>query len=121
MHVFAEMQELIQSLAHTTARLARAEREEQLEIQQALTERARAITAISRWIAAQPEAAQGASPYLVGQLAQELENGRQVLVRLALAREAMRNDHIALDRELQVLRGIQGLCARGPVSFSCRG
>lgn len=116
-----EMQELVQSLSHTTACLARAERGEPLEVRRALGERARAIDAIRRWITAQPGAAQTVGAELAGQLARELETGRQVLLRLTLAREVMRCDRMALDRELQVLNGLRNLCAKPSGSLSCCG
>jgi hypothetical protein len=58
---------------------------------------------------------------LAGQLTREVESSRQILLRLTLGREVMRSDRMALDRELQVLHGIQGLCAKEPVSLSCCG
>jgi hypothetical protein len=90
-------------------------------VERALAERARAIEAIGRWIETECAAARPMSGEWAGQLAREVESGRQILLRLTLGREVMRSDRMALDRELQVLHGIQGLCAKGPVSFSCRG
>jgi len=121
MHLSAELQELVQSLSHTTALLARVERGEPREVERALAERARAIDAIRRWIAGAGGAALTVRGELAGQLARELESGRQILLRLTLAREVMRSDRMSLDRELQVLHGIQGLCAKPPASLSCRG
>lgn len=87
----------------------------------ALTERARAIEALRLWLAAGPGDARTAWEALAGQLAHELETGRQVLLRLSLAREVMRSDRMALDRELQVLNGIRGLRVKPSGSLSCRG
>ncbi len=115
------MQELVQSLSYTTACLARAERGEHRELERALAERARAIEAMRCWIAAAQGAGLTVSEELAGQLARELETGRQILLRLTLAREVMRSDRMALDRELQVLHGIQGFCAKPSASLSCRG
>ena len=113
-----EIQELLQSLTHTTARL---ERVEPHELDRALTERGRAIDAIRRWIADEVAAARPVSADLAGQIAEDIDKGHQVMLRLALAREMMRSGRMAIDRELQVLHGIQGPGARGPASFSCRG
>ena len=121
MDLSPELQELVQSLSHTTALLARVEHGEPREVERALAERARAIEAIRRWIAAAQEAALTISGKLEGQLSRELENGRQVLLRLTVAREVARSNRMALDRELQVLHGLQGLCAKRPASLSCRG
>ena len=115
------MQELIQSLSHTTASLARVERGEPREVEKALMERARAIEAIRHWLAREQPAAPPPSEELAGQLSRELENGRQILLRLTLAREVMRSDHLALDREVQTLRGIQRLFINRSGSLSCRG
>jgi len=116
-----EMQELTQSLSHTTAGLVRAERAEPQKVERAMAERARAIDAMQRWIAADKAGGLTVSGELAGQLARELETGRQILLRLWLAREVMRSDRMALDRELQVLHGIQGFCAKPSASLSCRG
>jgi len=116
-----EIQELIQSLAHTTASLARAEREAPDSMARALTERARAIDAVRVWLAARPGDARSGGEELARQLAQELETGRQILLRLTLAREVTRSERMSLDRELQVLNGIRGLGAKPPVALSCRG
>jgi len=117
----AEIQELIQSLSHTTACLARAERAAPGDIARALTERARAIDALLLRLAANPEDARTGGEELAGQLARELETGRHILLRLTLAREVTRSERMALDRELQVLNGIRGLGAKPPVALSCRG
>ena len=77
--------------------------------------------AVRLWLAANPGDAQAGGQELAGQLAREFENGRKILLRLTLAREVMRSDRMSLDRELQVLNGIRGLCAKPPVSLSCRG
>jgi len=109
MQLSPELQELVQSLSHTTAFLARVERGERREVERALGERARAMDAIRCWITAEPEAARTVSAELAVQLAREIETGRQILLRLTLAREVMRCDRMALDRELQVLNGLRRL------------
>ena len=117
----AEVQELVQSLTHTTGQLARLGSGDVRELEQALVERARAVDAIGRWIATEQAAGRTVSREVACQLTQDLEKGTQVLLGLALAREVMRSDRMALDRELQVLRGVQGLCAAGPRSISYEG
>lgn len=116
-----EIQELVQSLSHTTARLSRVERESPQEIARALQERAHAIAAIANWIAATEDAAQAIGPDLGAELGQNLENGRQMLLRLALVRELTRADRMAVHRELQVLHGILDLCVKRRGSLNCCG
>ena len=114
-------QELLQSLAHTTARLARIEREDPGQMGAALTERSRAIQAIRRWIAAELDASRPVSPELMAQLTSDLEKGKQVLLRRVMTREITRGDLMRVGRELQMLRHLQGSSARKPVSLNCRG
>jgi hypothetical protein len=116
-----EFQELLQSLTHTTARLARLQREGCQELERGLVERSRAIEALQRHIAEQPEASASASAELASQLTREMDSGTQVLLRLALAREVLRSDRMVLDRQLQVLRGIQSSPLAARNSISCRG
>jgi hypothetical protein len=116
-----EIQELVQSLTHTTAQLARVERGAACQMERALAERTRAIDAIRRWIAREPAAAREVSAELARQLTRDLDKGTQTLLRLAMDREVMRSDRMALDRQLQLLHGFQGACAATRKSISCRG
>jgi len=117
----AEIQELVQSLTHTTAQLARAQGGEVRQIERALTERMRAIEAIGQWIEREPEAARVMGAELAKQLKRDLDKGTQILLRFAMARELMRSDRMALDRQLQLLQGIRGWRAEGRKSISCLG
>jgi len=116
-----ECQELLQSLAHTTACLSRLEREDPRQLGQALTERSRAIEAIRRWIAAEHSASRPVGAELAAQITLDLQKGTQVLLRRVLAREITRGDLMSVGRELQMLRHLQGSPARRPVSLNCRG
>jgi hypothetical protein len=116
-----ECQELLQSLAHTTAWLARIEREDPGQMGAALTERSRAIQAIRRWIAAERDASRSVGPDLVAQLISDLEKGKQVLLRRVMAREITRGDLMRVGGELQMLRHLQCSSVRTPVSLNCRG
>jgi len=115
------MQELGQSLAHTTAQLARAQGGDPQEMEKAAAERSRAIGLVRAWLAGERAAGRPVDGEFVAQLANELENGRRLLLRFALAREAMRSERMALDRELQVLHGIRGLFGPAEGQLSCRG
>ncbi len=115
------MQELVQSLVHTTAFLGRAAQDEPDAVERALAERGRAIEAIQRLIAAEASAGRAISEAFAGELTTALEKGRQILVRLTLARELMRSDRLAVERELQVLNGIRRLCAKPSGSLSLHG
>ncbi len=116
-----ECQELLQSLVHTTACLARVEREDLSEMGAALAERSRAIEALRRWIAAELDASRPVSPELMSQLTSDLEKGRQILLRRTMAREIIRGDLMRVGRELQMLRNLQNPSACKPVSLNCRG
>lgn len=117
----SKCQELLQSLAHTTARLARLEREDTRQLGPALAERSRAIEAIRRWIAAELDASRPVGPEFVAQLTSDLEKGKQVLVRRVMAREMTRGDLMRVGRELQMLRKLRSPSACKPVSLNCRG
>jgi len=116
-----EGQELLQSLAHTTARLARLEWEDPRQLAPALVERSRAIDAIRRWIAAEVGASRPVGAELAAQITLDLEKGKQVLLRRVLAREITRGDLMSVGRELQMLRNLQDSSTRKPVSLNCRG
>jgi hypothetical protein len=116
-----ECEELLQSLAHTTARLARVEREDPRQLEPALAERSRAISAIRRWIAVELGAAQPLGTELVAQLTSDLEKGTRVLLGMALAREGTRGDLMRVGREIRVLRNLQDSSTRKPSSLNCRG
>ncbi len=116
-----ECQELLQSLAHTTALLARLQREDPRQVGPALAERARAIDAVRRWMAAELVASRPLGAELAAQLTSDLENGTRILLRRVLAREVTRGDLRSVDRELRMLRNLQDSSARKPVSLNCRG
>lgn len=117
----AEIQEIVQSLTHTTAQLACSQGNERCRVERALAERMHAIEAIWEWIRREPAAARAVGRDLAKQLQRDLDQGTQILLRFAMAREVMRNDRMALDRQLQLLHGIQGLSAPRGKSISCRG
>ena len=116
-----ECHQLLQSLETATAGLARLERDDMDQVQRALAERGRAIDAIQDWIAAEQQALRPVSPEMAEHLARDLETGAGFLVRLALDRDAKRIDLMALDRDLQVLRGLGGASPAGPSVIDCRG
>lgn len=116
-----EIQELIQSLTHTTAQLARLQGGEPCQVERALAERMRAIEGIWEWIREQPEAARAMGRELARQLQRDLDKGTQILLQFAMAREVMRNDRMTLLRQLQLLHGIQALRVPRGKSISCRG
>jgi hypothetical protein len=116
-----EYQELLQSLAHTTARLARLQRDDPRQVGPALEERARAIDAVRRWMAAEPVASRPLGAELAAQLTSDLENGTQILLRRVMAREVTRGDLRSVDRELRMLRNLQDSSPSKPVSLNCRG
>jgi len=116
-----ELQELLQSLTHTTARLASAQGEEPNQIKRALAERGRAIQAIQRQMQQHPPASQSGAAQLAAQLQRELDQGTQILLRLAVGREVMRNQRMTLDRQLQVLHGLRASRGTAAVVLSCRG
>lgn len=117
----AEIQELVQSLTHTTAQLGRLPGDDPGRVERALTERMRAIEAIWEWIRREPEAVRAMGGELARQLQRDLDQGTQILLRFAMVREVLRNDRRALDRQLQLLHGLQGACAATCQSISCRG
>ncbi len=116
----AEIQELLQSLTHTTSRLAR-EQGQRANFERALGERMRAIAAIREWIGQEPSAARLMGKELTRELQRNLDQGTQILLRLAMAREVMRNDRMAIDRQIQLLQGMRGLGGATRKSLSCRG
>ncbi len=103
-----ERQHLLRSLDQATARLASLHPGNVEQVQQALAERSLAIDAISAWIAAAGEALRPDSLELANHLVGDLERGAEILVRLALDREATRLDLARLDRERHLLQRLSG-------------
>lgn len=91
------------------------------QVQGALAERARAIDAIHDWIAAEQQALRPVRPEIVGELTRDLDTGAGILVRLALDRDATRLDLMALNRALQMLRGLGDPFPSRPTAIDCRG
>jgi hypothetical protein len=116
-----ECQQLLQSLETATAGLAGLDRDDMDQVQRALTERGLAIDAIQGWIASEQQALRPVTPETAEHLTRDLETGAEFLVRLALDRDATRIDLMALDRDLQVLRGLGGASPAGPTVIDCRG
>ena len=116
-----DCQQLLRSLEKATARLASLDRNELDLVQGALEERARAIDALQRRIAAEQQASRPLSPEVAGQLTRDLETGAAILVRRALDRDATRLDLMALNRAQQVLRGLGHPSPAKPNMIDCRG
>jgi len=116
-----ECHQLLQSLETATAGLAVLDREDMDHVQRALVERARAINAVQDWITAEQRALRPVSPELVGRLTRDLETGAEFLVRLALDRDAIRLDLMALNRGLQLLRCLGGPSPARPNAIDYRG
>jgi hypothetical protein len=117
----AECHALLQSLADTTARLAALDGANAMQVERALTERARAIEAIASWMAAERRASRPVSPELAEPLAHDLESGAQILVRLAMDRDSTRLGLTRLSRELQMLRGLSVPATSRPPSIDYEG
>ena len=80
-------------------------------MERTLAERSAAIEAVTGWVAAERLAARPVSPELASHLTRDLKTGAEILLHLALDREATRTDLLGLSRELQTLRG---LCSSTP-------
>ena len=116
-----ECHQLLQSLETATAGLAGLDRDDMDHVQRALVERARAIDAVQDWITAEQRALRPVSPEMAEHLTRELEAGAGILVRLALDRDAIRLDLMALNRGLQLLRGLGGPSPARPNAIDYRG
>ena len=116
-----ECQQLLRSLEQATARLADLHPQDVGEVQHALAERSRAIDAMAGWIAAEGQASRRPSPELAGHLDRDLEIGAEILVRLALDREATRLDLAKLGRERQILRSLSNTGTRKPTTIDQQG
>ena len=121
MSLSPECHELLQSLEHATARLARQDREDPRQLDRALCERKRALDAVTAWIAAEQRASRPVSTELASHLARDLESGAEILVRLALAREATRVELMSLGRELQMLQSLNTSAPLKPTAIDCQG
>jgi hypothetical protein len=116
-----ECQDLLRTLADTTARLDRLEREDGIEIGPALRERGCAIDAIRGWAAREGEAGRPASAEVQAALASHRDQGVQILIRRVRARETARVNLMRVSRELQLLRGLKHCQAGDAVALNCRG
>lgn len=116
-----DCQQLLRSLEQATFKLAELHPPEAAEVQQALEERERAIEAIAGWVAAEQKASRPVSPEVAHHLANDLEMGAGILVRLAIDRESTRVDMAKLGRELQILRGLNNSKTPKPNTIDYQG
>ena len=116
-----ECQQLLRSLEKATVRLASLDRDDMDQVPAALADRARAIDALQRWIAAEQQNSRTVSAEITGQLTRDMEAGAGILVRLALDRDAIRVDLMALNRAQQVLRSLGDPSRARPAAIDYRG
>lgn len=116
-----EFKQLVRSLERATARLGDLYPRDAEQIRHALAERALAIQAISGWIATAGEALRPHRLELANQLARDLERGAEILLRLALDREATRLDLANLGRERQLLQSLSISTFRKPNTIDQQG
>jgi hypothetical protein len=116
-----ECRQLVQALERATARLACVDPERAGPLQQALAERARAVDAVARWVAEQREVSRPISRELAERLARDLQAGTDVLVRLALARDAARLDLMRAGQQLRMLRALRKSPSSIPGAIDCQG
>ena len=111
----------LEALEEATSRLAGLHRDRAEQVGQALDERARAVAAITGWIAGERRAARPLDGELESRLAHDLERGADVLVRLSLDREAARLALAEVARGLQLLRGLKPVSPVKSNIIDCQG
>jgi hypothetical protein len=116
-----ECQRLLESLERSTARLAGLHPRDVEEVERALAERSCAIEALAGWVAAERRASRPVIPELASHLTRDLETGAEILLQLALDREATRTDLLGLSRELQTLRGLSSPTPAKPNAVDYQG
>jgi len=116
-----ECRQRLEALEQATARLAAVNRHHRERTERALRERARAVAAMAGWIAAEQRASRPLSPELASRLANELERGADILVRLSLDREATRLALAEVARGLHLLRGLHNGTPPKPNLIDCQG
>jgi len=114
---------LLEALEQVTARITACNRELRDELTAAISERARAIEALSLWIVANPAISQTVRAELASRLTRDLDRGSEILVRLSLDRDAARLGLAEVARGLHMLRGLDGATSqptRQPTRIDCR-
>ena len=116
-----ECQQLLEALECATSRLADPGARDAAEVQEGFEKRGRAIEDIAAWIAAEREASRPISPELGNHLIRNLDAGNEILVRMAIEREATRLDLARLGREQQMLRGLNNSSITKPNTIDYQG
>ena len=118
MSISAEVEQLLERLEETTARLARMNPEDFEELGRALGARELAVEALTHAIAPGPPAGR---EELAARLQADFDRAADVLVRLRLVRASRLEGLRKLSRERHLLQSLTRAGGPGPALVDCQG